>query len=123
MGGWRVPGRAPQERHAARLQAGAAARSKHPQCFFRPQPSPSPCCQCLANNLAVPLLGTTPDRCANATSLESVHDKLHVTIGGPSGWMSDPTTASFDPIFFLREWCLAVQRILGAGWAARGHPG
>lgn len=64
---------------------------------------PRPCSQCLANNLAVPLLGSAPDRCANATSLESIHDKLHLTVGGPTGWMADPTASAFDPIFFLRE--------------------
>ena len=32
-----------------------------------------------------------------------MHDKIHVTIGGSTGWMSDPTAASFDPIFFLHH--------------------
>ena len=47
--------------------------------------------------MAVPLLGTDPGRCSNQTSLETVHDKLHVTIGGPTGWMSDPTAAGEAP--------------------------
>ncbi|KAI7845831.1 hypothetical protein COHA_000741 [Chlorella ohadii] len=58
---------------------------------------------CLGNSLAVPLFGTNAGRCANQSSLETVHDKIHVTIGGPSGWMSDPTAASFDPIFFMHH--------------------
>lgn len=45
----------------------------------------------------MPLLGTDPGRCSNQTSLETVHDKLHVTIGGPTGWMSDPTAAGEAP--------------------------
>ena len=54
---------------------------------------PSPHRTCLGNSLAVPLFGTNPGRCANQSSLETVHDKIHVTIGGPTGWMSDPTAA------------------------------
>lgn len=32
------------------------------------------------------------------------YTRRHVTIGGPTGWMADPTASSFDPIFFLREY-------------------
>lgn len=36
--------------------------------------------------------------------LESTpHNILHVRIGGANGWMSDPDTAAFDPIFWLHH--------------------
>lgn len=37
-------------------------------------------------------------------ALESVpHNVLHVRIGGNGGWMSNPDTAAFDPIFWLHH--------------------
>lgn len=37
-------------------------------------------------------------------ALESIpHNVLHVRIGGNGGWMSDPNTAAFDPIFWVHH--------------------
>jgi tyrosinase len=44
------------------------------------------------------------------TSLESIHDKVHLDIGGPGGHMSDPAVAAFDPIFWLHH--CNVERLL-----------
>lgn len=36
-------------------------------------------------------------------SLEYIHNNMHGFIGG-SGYMGDPATAAFDPIFWLHHW-------------------
>ena len=48
------------------------------------------------------------------TSLESIHDGVHVDVGG-SGHMGDPAVAAFDPIFWLHH--CNVDRLL-ALWQA-----
>jgi tyrosinase len=49
------------------------------------------------------------------TSLESIHDSIHVDVGG-SGHMGDPTVAAFDPIFWLHH--CNVDRVLALWQAA-----
>ncbi|EIN06741.1 Di-copper centre-containing protein [Punctularia strigosozonata HHB-11173 SS5] len=49
-----------------------------------------------------------------ANSLESIHDIIHVTVGG-NGQMADPSYAAFDPIFWLHH--SNVDRLL-ALWQA-----
>jgi tyrosinase len=51
------------------------------------------------------------------TSLESIHDQIHVDVGGqgPGGHMADPAAAAFDPIFWLHH--CNVDRVL-ALWQA-----
>ncbi|RIA91548.1 hypothetical protein C1645_821961 [Glomus cerebriforme] len=51
-------------------------------------------------------------------SVEVAHDTVHVSVGGNGGHMSDPDTASFDPIFFLHH--CNVDRLV-ALWQAC-HP-
>lgn len=51
---------------------------------------------------------------AYASSLEKIHDNIHVYTGG-DGHMGDPNVAGFDPIFFLHH--CNVDRIL-ALWQA-----
>lgn len=36
-------------------------------------------------------------------SLEAIHNNIHNFVGG-SGFMGDPATAAFDPIFWLHHW-------------------
>lgn len=50
----------------------------------------------------------------SANSLESIHDNIHVLVGG-NGDMSDPAVAAFDPIFFLHH--ANVDRLLSL-WSA-----
>jgi tyrosinase len=48
----------------------------------------------------------------NFPSLESIHDSIHVWVGGPmparrpapAGHMSDVPYAAFDPVFWLHHW-------------------
>jgi tyrosinase len=54
-----------------------------------------------------------PDQ-GQLTSLESIHDQIHVDVGG-SGHMADPSVAAFDPIFWLHH--CQVDRLL-ALWQA-----
>jgi tyrosinase len=49
------------------------------------------------------------------TSLESIHDSVHVDVGG-SGHMGDPAVAAFDPIFWLHH--CQVDRLLALWQAA-----
>ncbi|KAH9950601.1 tyrosinase [Amylocystis lapponica] len=69
----------------------------------------------------------TPGDGGNATtSLEGIHDSVHILVGGQSGsgttayegHMSDPAIAGFDPIFFMHH--CNVDRMLSL-WAAI-HP-
>ncbi|KAF5345967.1 hypothetical protein D9756_010920 [Leucocoprinus leucothites] len=50
----------------------------------------------------------------NGNSIESVHDNIHVLVGG-NGDMSDPSVAAFDPIFFLHH--ANVDRMISL-WSA-----
>jgi len=52
------------------------------------------------------------------TSLESIHDTVHVDVGG-QGHMGDPAVAAFDPIFWLHH--CNVDRVLALWQAA--YPG
>jgi tyrosinase len=49
------------------------------------------------------------------TSLEGIHDTIHVDVGG-YGHMGDPTVAAFDPIFWLHH--CNVDRLLALWQAA-----
>ncbi|KAK9809904.1 hypothetical protein WJX72_001370 [[Myrmecia] bisecta] len=53
-----------------------------------------------------------------AMSIEQVHDKIHVDVGGTKGQMSYPEVAGLDPIFFFHH--CQVDRLL-AQWQA-AHP-
>jgi tyrosinase len=57
---------------------------------------------------------TTTQAESKGNSLESIHDKIHVLVGG-AGQMGDPAVAGFDPIFFLHH--ANVDRLLSL-WAA-----
>ena len=54
-----------------------------------------------------------PDQ-GTLTSLEGIHDTIHVDVGG-NGHMADPGVAAFDPIFWLHH--CQVDRLL-ALWQA-----
>ncbi|KAK2467605.1 hypothetical protein APHAL10511_000460 [Amanita phalloides] len=54
---------------------------------------------------------------SHTNSLESVHDNIHVYVGG-NGHMSYPTVAAFDPIFYLHH--CNVDRLLSV-WSAMNH--
>ncbi|KAF8637719.1 hypothetical protein AX17_002622 [Amanita inopinata Kibby_2008] len=56
----------------------------------------------------------TDDSKSKTNSLESIHDYIHVDIGG-SGHMSDPGVAAFDPIFYLHH--CNIDRLLSI-WSA-----
>ncbi|KAG8894416.1 hypothetical protein FRC00_009012, partial [Tulasnella sp. 408] len=47
---------------------------------------------------------------STTNSLESIHDSFHFGIGGPSGHMTQPAYAAFDPIFWLHH--ANVDRVL-----------
>lgn len=49
------------------------------------------------------------------TSIESIHDQVHVDVGG-QGHMGDPAVAAFDPIFWLHH--CQVDRLLALWQAA-----
>jgi tyrosinase len=49
------------------------------------------------------------------TSLESIHDTIHVDVGG-RGHMGDPAVAAFDPIFWMHH--CQVDRLLALWQAA-----
>ena len=55
----------------------------------------------------------------NYGNVESIHDDVHVQVGGQGGWMFDPPVAGFDPIFWLHH--AMVDRSF-ALWQAM-HPG
>ena len=55
-----------------------------------------------------------PDQ-GELTSLESIHDDIHVDVGG-TGHMGDPAVAAFDPIFWLHH--CQVDRVLALWQAA-----
>jgi len=57
------------------------------------------------------------DTVTPVSSLESIHDKMHVAVGG-GGFMGDTGVAGFDPIFYLHH--ANVDRVL-ALWQAI-HP-
>jgi len=59
----------------------------------------------------------TADEGGTASSLESIHDSIHVLVGG-NGHMSSVPVAAFDPIFFLHH--CQVDRLL-ALWS-NVHP-
>ena len=51
------------------------------------------------------------------------HNAIHVAVGGPGGWMTDPATAALDPIFWLHH--CNIDRLWEV-WLAQGggreHP-
>ena len=55
-----------------------------------------------------------PDQ-GTLTSLEGIHDQIHVDVGG-SGHMGDPAVAALDPIFWLHH--CQVDRVLALWQAA-----
>jgi len=57
---------------------------------------------------------TVGDGGSSSNSLEAIHDGIHVDVGG-NGFMSDPSVAGHDPIFFLHH--CNVDRML-ALWQA-----
>ena len=49
--------------------------------------------------------GWYPNQSPNYDSLESIHDEIHNTVGGPNyGHMSAIPYSAFDPIFWLHHW-------------------
>ena len=44
-------------------------------------------------------------RVQGSGSIEDLHNKFHVLIGG-RGVMGNPLVAAFDPIFFIHHWCV-----------------
>ncbi|MBV8953141.1 MAG: tyrosinase family protein [Solirubrobacterales bacterium] len=49
---------------------------------------------------------------------QTPHNDLHVAVGGPSGWMSDPDQAAEDPIFWLHH--SNIDRLWSV-WNNAGH--
>ncbi|KAG8981525.1 hypothetical protein FRB93_008563 [Tulasnella sp. JGI-2019a] len=68
---------------------------------------------------------TPGDGGSSSSSLEAIHDGIHVDVGG-DGNMSDPAVAAFDPIFFLHhanvDRMLALWQSLNPGvWVSQGE--
>ncbi|KAG8995528.1 hypothetical protein FRB94_008947 [Tulasnella sp. JGI-2019a] len=67
---------------------------------------------------------TPGDGGSSSSSLEAIHDGIHVDVGG-DGDMSDPAVAAFDPIFWLHhanvDRMLALWQSLNPGvWVTQG---